>query len=94
MTRLIRRGIELVDRLRRGGVWTELSSDPGHRPEHTIALYHSLRRNGIRVKYRVIGIGGGPGTPIGSVGQSISILVHRDDFHRAQHVRDAESRHL
>lgn len=93
MIERLRRGIgSLLLRLRRGGVWTELSADPGHRPEEAITLYHTLRHQGIRVKYRVVGVGGGPGTPIGSVGQTISIVVHREDFHRAQRVLDSQRR--
>lgn len=92
INRLRRRIGSLLAQLRRGGTWTELSADPGHRPEEAIALYHALRRHGIRVKYRVVGVGGGPGTPIGSVGQTISVIVHREDFHRAQRVLDSGRR--
>lgn len=81
-----------LERLRRGGQWTELTADPGHRPEETIAVFHHLQREGVRARYRVVGIGGGPGTPIGSVGQTISLIVHRDDVHRARELLDATRR--
>lgn len=82
----------IAEYLRRGSLWTELASDPGHRPEEAISLFHLLRREGIRVRYRVVGIGGGPGTPIGSVGQTLSLIVHRDDVPKAQQLIDAARR--
>lgn len=64
--------------------YIDLFSDPGHRPERAVVLYHYLRRHGIHARYRVIGIGGGPGTPIGSVGQSLTVRVPRSEESRAR----------
>jgi hypothetical protein len=77
----------ILERIRYGGRWVDLVADPGHRPEYTIKLYHALVNRGVRARYRVVGVGGGPGTPIGSVGQTIKIIVHRDDLGRAREIQ-------
>lgn len=70
----------------RGGIWTDLIAAPGHRPELTVRAYYELQRSGIRVRYRVIGTGGGPGAPLGAMAQTIKIEVHRDDLDDARAV--------
>lgn len=64
--------------------YVDLFTDPGHRPQQAVVLYHHLRRNGIHARYRVVGIGGGPGTPIGSVGQNLTVRVPRSEEPRAR----------
>ena len=81
--------MSLRDKLRQiwsGGTWTDVIAEPGHRPEFTVRAYYELQRKGLRVRYRVIGTGGGPGAPLGSMAQTIKIEVHRDDLAAARAV--------
>ena len=73
----------LFKRLFSGGTWADLVASPGNRPEEAIDAFHTMRSRGIRVRYRVVGIGGGPGAPLGSVAQTVKVEVHRDDLRRA-----------
>lgn len=76
-----------VDRVREGGRWKQLTAQPGNRPEYVTGLHSALRHHGIRCVYHVVGTGGGtPAGGIGAVGQTIKLLVHRDDFHRARRI--------
>lgn len=75
-----------IQRLRRLSPWVDVVAQPGHRPDRLVGWYYALRQRGIRVRYRVVGIGGGPGTPIGSVGQTIKLIVHRDDETSAREI--------
>lgn len=59
----------------------------GNRPEYAARLHAILRQRGIRSAYHVVGTGGGsPAGGIGSVSQSIKLMVHRDDYHQARQI--------
>lgn len=83
---------DFLRRIWRGGLWTDLIAEAGNRPEWTIRAYYLLQREGIRARYRVVGTGGGPGAPLGSVAQTIKIEVHRDDEQRARGIVDSMAR--
>lgn len=61
-------------------------AEAGNRPERVVRAYYLLQRHGIAVRYRVIGTGGGPGTPLGSMAQTIKIEVHHEDEQRAREI--------
>lgn len=80
---------DLLHRIWRGGPWTDLIAEAGHRPDRIIHAYYLLRNNGIPVRYRVVGTGGGPGAPLGSMAQTIKIEVLREYEQQAREILDS-----
>lgn len=75
--------------LRAKSTWREFHAGDG-RSHAAPALYQALRRGGVRCRYRV----GTSGALLCSDGpmsriQAVTVLVHRDDLHRARQVQSA-----
>jgi hypothetical protein len=75
------------------GSWRQLTAVRGNRPDHVTRIHSILRSHGVRCTYQVVGTGGGtPAGGIGAVSQTIKLLVHRDDFHKAKQIVDEYER--
>jgi hypothetical protein len=86
--RLLKR---IWERFREGGTWQQLMAEPGNRPEYVTRVHAALRAQGIRSTYQIVGTGGGtPAGGLGSVSQTIKLLVHRDDYAEARRIMDRQ----
>lgn len=66
--------------------WQDVHAAAGYRPDSAVRLHHALRAAGVRSRYRAVGTGASFASLGNATNQTVKVLVHRDDLHRAREV--------